>query len=311
MEVLCIGTAVMDITGYPIDQKKEWQEKQRIADISILPGGDALNQSIVLAAFGIQSAAAVCIGTDMNGMVLKDILKERGVDIRWIKEKPEYATGTAIILLNESGDRRIFSVRGAQSTMTKHDVPWELPKECRAVSLASLFSMSGFEKDGMHEYLQMAKREGKLVFADLAADKYKQGLSGIAAFLPYIDYFMPSLYDVMEMAGADNVRDTAHFFKNHGVKNVIIKCGEKGCYCLSDEFEGQVPAAAVEPVNTTGAGDCMVAVFISRILKGDGIREACAYACMAASYSTLFNGACPEAVTEENVEQFIKGEMRM
>lgn len=311
MEVLCIGTAVMDITGYPIDQKKEWQEKQRIADISILPGGDALNQSIVLAAFGIQSAAAVCIGTDMNGMVLKDILKERGVDIRWIKEKPEYATGTAIILLNESGDRRIFSVRGAQSTMTKHDVPWELPKECRAVSLASLFSMSGFEKDGMHEYLQMAKREGKLVFADLAADKYKQGLSGIAAFLPYIDYFMPSLYDVMEMAGADNVRDTAHFFKNHGVKNVIIKCGEKGCYCLSDEFEGQVPAAAVEPVNTTGAGDCMVAVFISRILKGDGIREACAYACMAASCSTLFNGACPEAVTEENVEQFIKGEMRM
>lgn len=305
MEVLCIGTAVMDIMGYPIDQKKEWQEKQRIADISILPGGDAANQSAYLAAFGVEAAAVVCIGTDMNGMVLKNILKERGVDVRYVKEKAEYATGTAIVMVTEDGERRIFSVRGAQSTMTKEDVPWNLPEECKAISLASLFSMGQLEADGMLEYLQMAKKKGMLVFADLAADKFGQGFVWIQPFLPYIDYFMPSLYDVMDMASADNTHDTAHFFCSHGVKNVIIKCGEEGCYVLSDTFEGQIPAVSVKPVNTTGAGDCMVAVFISRILKGETIEAACRYACTAASYSTLFNGACPAEVTEENVNQFI------
>ena len=34
MKVLCIGTAVMDITGFPIEQKVQWKEKQRISEIT-------------------------------------------------------------------------------------------------------------------------------------------------------------------------------------------------------------------------------------------------------------------------------------
>ena len=50
MEILCIGSAVMDITGWPIDQTQSWKEKQRISDIRIQPGGDAVNQCAALAA---------------------------------------------------------------------------------------------------------------------------------------------------------------------------------------------------------------------------------------------------------------------
>lgn len=306
MKVLCIGSAVMDILGYPIDQKKEWKEKQRVSDIRILPGGDAVNQSIYMAKLGVEPALVSCVGGDTNGALLKSALKDLGVDTNYMKEKNHCATGTAMVLVSEAGERRVFSVKGAHSTLAKEDVPAlsELPEECMAISLASLFSMPEFEVDGLLEYIKEARERGMTVFADLAADKLGLGLDGIRAFLPYIDYFLPSLYDVLSMTKTETAEDAAERFHELGVSNVIIKCGERGCYCSTAQscrqahdsakkplLQKWIPAAAVQPVDTTGAGDCMVATFITRILAGDAVDEACRFACAAASYSTLYTGA--------------------
>lgn len=292
MKVLCIGSAVMDIIGYPIGQADMWKEKQRISSIQIIPGGDAVNQSVYLARMGTQPALAACVGQDMNGEILNNTLRGFEVDTTFLKAKEDCATGTAMILVDGLGERRIFSVKGAHSTLSREDVPWQLPEECKAISLASLFSMSEFEQDGLCEYLKEMKLQGKQIFADLAADKMGEGLAGIERFLPYLDYFLPSVYDVLKMTGAETAEEAARFFYNAGVGHVIIKCGEKGCYCLDPEFQGWIPAVPVKVVDTTGAGDCMVAVFIARILAGDSMKAACQYACAAASYSTTFTGAC-------------------
>lgn len=227
-----------------------------------------------------------------------------------MKEKTECATGTAIVLVGESGVRRVFSVKGAHSTLSAEDVPevGELPESIAAVSLASLFSMPEFEKNGLLEYLVAAKERGMLVFADLAADKLGLGLSGIREFLPYIDYFLPSLYDILSMTGTETAEDAAKVFHELGTEHVVIKCGEKGCYCSAGTggFKGWIPAVPVTPVDTTGAGDCMVAVFITRILAGDSMAEACRYACAAASYSTLFSGASTAELSDDRIFRFMQ-----
>lgn len=308
MKILCIGSAVMDITGYPIDQTKEWKEKQRISGIRIQPGGDAVNQCAALAALGAEPALAACVGADMNGRILKTALAGMKIGTEWVKEKEDCATGAAMVLVGETGERRIFSVQGAHSTISKGDIPWELPNECRAVSLASLFSMPELEKDGLLEFLQMAKQQGKLIFADLAADKLGLGFAGMERFLPYIDYFLPSLYDVLGMTKTETAQEAAEIFHRSGVKHVVIKCGEHGCYCSDAEFQGQIPAVPVKTVDTTGAGDCMSGVFASRILAGDTLEAACRYACAAASYSTLFSGAWAVGLSDAVVRKFMAEE---
>ncbi|MBE5971009.1 MAG: carbohydrate kinase family protein [Lachnoclostridium sp.] len=293
MKVLCIGSAVMDIMGYPIDQRKEWKEKQRISDIRILPGGDAVNQSVYMAQLGAEPALVCCVGQDMNGRILRSTLKGMQVDVSLVKEKDDCVTGTAMVLVSEDGERRTFSVQGAHSTLGKWDVPSvnEIPETCQAISLASLFSMPEWEAEGLLEYLKEAKAKGLLVFADLASDKLGLGLEGIRRFLPYIDYFLPSLYDVLSMTDTETAEDTAEAFHRLGAANVVIKCGELGCYYSGGSERGWAPAIPVEVVDTTGAGDCTVAAFISRILKGDCLADACRFACRAGSYSTTFAGA--------------------
>ena len=307
MKVLCIGSAVMDIMGYPIDQRKEWKEKQRISNIRILPGGDAVNQSVYMAQLGVDPALVCCVGQDMNGKILRSTLKEMQVDVSLVKEKEEWATGTAMVLVSEDGERRTFSVQGAHSTLSKADVPSlkTFTKECQAISLASLFSMPEWEKDGLLEYLKEAKEKGLLIFADLAADKFGLGLDGIRRFLPYIDYFLPSLYDVLSMAETETAEEAAEAFHRLGVANVVIKCGERGCYYSGSEERGWAPAIPVNVVDTTGAGDCTVAASVSRIIKGDSLGNACKYACAAGSYSTTFAGASTADLTDENIRKLL------
>ena len=306
MDVLCIGSAVMDITARPIGQKKQWEEKQRISAIQIQTGGDAANQSIRLVDLGLDAALAACVGQDPNGSILCSSLRARGVRTEYIVSKKECATGTALVLVDEAGERHTFSVQGAHSTIEKADLPWDALNSCRAISLASLFSMPQLEKDGLLAFLQEAKKKGILIFADLAADKLKQGLPGIAPFLPYIDYFLPSLYDALAMTGASDAQEAAKKYLDCGVKCAVIKCGSEGCYFASAELCGTVPAVKVDPVDTTGAGDCMSALFISRILRGESVRDACRFACAGASYSTLFLGASAEKLTERRILEWMK-----
>ena len=228
MKVLCIGSAVMDIAATPIEDSVNWKEKQRISDIRILPGGDAVNQSIHLADFRVDTALCACTGDDSTGQMLKAALQERNVDVSFVRSKEGIRTGTAMVLINPDGERHIFSVQGAHSTLCAEDLPKVLPEDCRAISLASLFSMPELEWNGLLPYLQTAHHQNIRVFADLAADKQGLGLAGIEPFLPEIDYFLPSLYDVLNMTGTETAEEAARVFRNLGSDHVIIKCGSEG-----------------------------------------------------------------------------------
>lgn len=305
-EVLCIGSAVIDITARAIDQKTPWQEKQRISAIEIQTGGDAANQSIRLADLGVGVSLAACVGDDQNGTMLKSALAARGVDVQYMTAQPGASTGTALVLVDDDGERHVFSVQGAHSLLAKEMLPGFLPAGCKAISLASIFSMPLLEKDGLTSFLQKMQADGVLVFADLAADKLGLGLAGVRDFLPMIDYFLPSLYDAQAMTGKETAEEAAQVYLACGAKYVIIKCGAEGCYYAGENRQGWIPAVPVQPVDTTGAGDCMNALFISRILAGDAIEEACRYACAGASCSTLFFGASKEKLTRDRIDQFIK-----
>lgn len=301
MDVICIGSAVIDIMAQPVGDSVEWKEKQRIQTIQIQTGGDAANQSSRLADLGLEAAICTCIGSDQNGAMLRASLEERGVSTRYIETKEEVSTGTALVLVDGTGERHTFSVKGAHSLLDRETADCCFDADCRAISLASLFSMPVLERDGLLEGLRRAKERGILIFADLASDKLGQGLEGIRSFLPYIDYFLPSLYDAQEMTGAGSAEEAAHVYLDHGAKNVVVKCGKDGCYFIGKEKSGWVPALPVRPVDTTGAGDCMAALFISQILEGKDMETACRMACAGASYSTLFAGASGGKISRQMI----------
>lgn len=323
-KVLVIGSLVLDITASPIGNKNTWAEKQRISSITMQTGGDAANQALHLAGLGLRPYLVSVVGSDENGAFLRAALKKRGVVTDHTAVRDDVSTGTALVLVDEDGQRSTFSVRGAHSTLCNADLSWltdDILSEFAAISLASPFSMPLLEQDGLLDLLIRAKKMRIPVFSDLASDKRGQGLDGIRAFLPYFDYFLPSLYDAAAMtapASEDSIRlssdapvseqaaTAAAVYHTFGTANVLIKCGAQGCYVSSPAFTGMVSAAAVQVVDTTGAGDCMVAAFISRILAGDDVENACRFACAAGSWCTQYPGASAQVISQEAVRGLMR-----
>lgn len=341
MKILVLGAAVLDITAQPIESSEKWAEKQRIESVEFLPGGDALNQCIRMADIGEEPVIVSAIGDDRNGEIIKNELISRGVDTTYLFVKSDHPTGTSLVLINPAGERHIFSVRGGAyaelnceetakvlkctNEGADHILKEENKKAAyslsernenrsdllsigiKALSIASFFIEYVLEKDGgMLSLLKEASEKKIPVFADLSHDKNNLGIGGLKPFLPYIDYFMPSLSDVEKMNNVKGAEENAKIYKNLGCRNVIIKCGADGCYIQSDDYDGWCRAYSVDTVDTTGAGDCMTALFISRILNGDGIFEACKFACAGATYSTLFRGASAKKITVSDIEDFVK-----
>ena len=290
MNILCIGSAVLDLNASPIPLQGDWQEKQRIERILLSPGGDAVNQASTLRKCGHTAYLLSAVGEDTNGTVLQAALEEQGIALQYLKRKSGAATGTSLVLVSPDGERHTFSSGGAYRLLTAADLPD--PAGFDAVSIASLFQMPALEKDGLAAYLQAARSHGIPTFADLGSDKEHKGRPGISPLLPWIDYFLPSEEDARKMTGAASPEEAALCFRRAGARNVLIKCGAEGCCYLSAEDAGRVPALPLSPVDTTGAGDCMAAVFLSCILRGMKLQEACRTACETASRSTLYPGAC-------------------
>ena len=304
MEVLCLGAANMDIFASPVDQRVFQIQKQHVKEIGLVPGGDAVNQAITLSKFGVKAGLAACIGADDMGALLSGRLQKAGVDLSCLRVKEEEKTTVALVLIGENGERNIVAMAGAHGKMKKEDVALPENPPLRALSIGSFFSCPDLEDDGLEELLKSAKAKGILTFADMSSDKRGLGFAGIARFLPEIDYFIPSLYEAEHLTGKREKAEMAQFFLAAGAKHVLIKCGEDGCYYHDGSISGMVPTVPIRPIDTTGAGDCFVASFIFRTLRGDALFEAIAFSCAAATLHTQYRGASASPLSEGAVREF-------
>jgi sugar/nucleoside kinase (ribokinase family) len=59
---------------------------------------------------------------------------------------------------------------------------------------------------------------------------------------------------------------------------VVVTDGERGCAIVAPDFEGPVPARALEPVDTTGAGDAFLGGLLAARTAGMGWADAGGFA---------------------------------
>jgi len=88
------------------------------------------------------------------------------------------------------------------------------------------------------------------------------------------DIVLPGIGEAKILTGKDKVEDQADFYRNLGVKTVIIKTGAEGAYVKTADESFTVPAFKVEKVvDTVGAGDGFAVGTISALLEGLSLRE--------------------------------------
>jgi ribokinase len=108
-------------------------------------------------------------------------------------------------------------------------------------------------------------------------------------------------------SSAISVQESAERLLDMGVRNVILKRGDKGVYMAGKDVEPAfIDAVAVQAVDTTGAGDAFNGAFAFAFAhKGMAPREAAEFACAVAALSVTRAGAQTAMPTIAECEAFM------
>lgn len=307
IDVLCAGLVLVNFPIYPVDEAVFTKDVNMVSPITLLPGGDAANQAIVLSRLGAKVTVASAVGGDGFGKILPGLLTEFSdtLDVSHLAVEPEDSTGVAAMLIRPDGQRNFCINRGSLLKFGLHHIDLNLIDRCRIVSIGGMMSLPGFDGKGAEEVFRRAKESGAITVADTKKDLWGIGLEGIRGVLGYTDYFFPSREEAQAVSKTDDVEKMAQVFLDAGAAHVGIKLGGDGCYFRDHEEAFYVPAWPCKVVDTTGAGDNFMAGFITGLLHGWDHRTCCKFAGAAGAICTSAVGPNSAVTGMEQVLNFI------
>ena len=105
--------------------------------------------------------------------------------------------------------------------------------------------------------------------------------------------------------GADGDDDLAARLARVAVPTVIVTLGALGCVARTGATMLHQPGFAVEPLDTTAAGDTFCGALVAAISQGDALAQALRRACAAAALACTRMGAQPSIPLRAEVDAFL------
>jgi sugar/nucleoside kinase (ribokinase family) len=84
-DVLSVGLIVQDILVKPVPKQLPEADSVAVEQCTYMPGGDAMNQSIILSRLGAKVCLVGKVGNDSSGRILLEHAREFGVDTSNVK----------------------------------------------------------------------------------------------------------------------------------------------------------------------------------------------------------------------------------
>ena len=269
-------------------------------DLQIIPGGKGANQAVAAARQGISVAMAGRVGNDSFGPLLIDNLVQNRVDTGHVQVDPESATGTAIIIVDPSGQNSIVLSPGGNGRVTAVDL-----ERISFADFKLLLLQLEIPIEAVYAAARRARESGLRVLLNPApARALPEELISLPDFLVPNETELSLLTDeaVHDIPSAEQA---ARKLLERGARNVIVTLGAKGALIVNNEGAQHVPPFKVEAVDTTAAGDAFIGGFASALLQNRSMEEAVRYGCACGALAATRFGAQPSLPTRAEVEKLL------
>ncbi len=310
-DVVVFGLLVADILGRPVDLKRlpKRGSLQLIETISFSTGGNAANVGIALAKLGMKVGVVGRLGSDVwNGLII-DSLKKHGIDCTHITSGDSPQTSATIVCVDPGGERSFLHTPGSSRDLQTKDLLSRLKyvSKARILMVGYLGLLPQMEND-LPKIFQKVKKETDAIIALDTAGIPRRNRQLTKSFLPYVDFFIPSLDEARSLTGYSSAKDIMRFFRENGAPGVVgLKLGKRGCLVADRSGEYFVPAFPVKKVvDATGAGDSFYAGFLAAWLRGLDTYHAAEFANMVGACCVSAIGASTGIRTFQETQQLIR-----
>lgn len=252
-------------------------------------GGKGANQSVAAARAGARVVHLGAMGQDDDWVIAR--LVEAGVDTGQIA-RLDTPTGHAIIYLDASGENQIVLFPGANRALSVQVV-----RDGLAQARAGDILMIQNETAHSAQAAQIARAAGLSVMASAAPFD----AAAVAEVLPHVTTLALNAVEAAQLRAA-----LGH---DPQVPEMLVTLGAEGAELrLADGQVLRQAAFAVQPVDTTGAGDTFAGYFAAARAEGAPHAGALRLAAGAAALKVTRPGAADAIPTRDEVEVFLKGQ---
>ena len=276
-------------------------ESLKAKAFSTFPGGKGANQAVACAKMGASVSFISALGDDFFGDRLRQEMQRRGVDMSYVSTNREFPSGTAMIMVDETGQNLIAFSPGAAEHLSLTHIEGAL-RSLRAgdIFLAQLELGTGI----VFPALTLAKQRGLTVIWNPAP---APDVAIPEEIIRSVDVIIPNETEaeaitgcrVLDLTDAERASDG---LRQMGFDTVIITLGKRGVLSNVGGEKVHIKGIEVDAVDATAAGDVFVGAFSSQLAKGSALFSALEFANCAAALSTTRAGAMPSIPESDEVK---------
>jgi ribokinase len=241
----------------------------------LLPGGKGANQALAARRAGADVVLVGAVGRDSFAAIALASLHREGVDTQLVREL-ELPTGCASTIVSPSGENIIAVAPGANMGVRCDWVPENLLNP--DTTLVAQLELPLGETQAL---IRRVRRRGGRSVLNLAP-----ALPIDLTLLPEIDLLIANESEATTLSG-----DPVGIARRLRQGLVVTRGAAGASAFLSDGSRLDLPALAIDPVDTTGAGDTFVGVLAAALDLGASLEAALRRASAAAGLACLARGA--------------------
>ena len=259
--ILVFGDVIDDVVVRP--REPITPDSDTRSDIRRRPGGSAANQAAWLGRLGCPVSFVGRVGAEDVDRH-HSALAAFGVDAHLVPDE-DVSTGAIVVLLGENGDRTMFTDRGAATRLSRMDIPDSLLRKASHVHLTGYSFFEEATRAATLETLDVVRAyripfsidPGSVAFLrEVGGAQFREWVRGAVACFPNRDEAA-----VLTRPGAP-AEMAAELLADFPV--VALTLGADGVVVASRHAPPvHVPAAEVECLDPTGAGDAFCAGFLA------------------------------------------------
>jgi ribokinase len=300
--VAVVGSINADLTVYgsPLPRPGETVTADRF---SMGLGGKGANQAVAAARAGVSTHLIGAVGKDVFRDLTLGALAAEGVNTDAVAVLAGH-TGVAHIRVDSAtGQNDIAIVAEANARMTAAMADDQLRRLAGQISVVLLQLETPL--DAVVEAARAARAMGCRVILDPAP---AQSLPD--DIWPFVDVVTPNETEAEVLTGiraADQESAVAAgtWFLQRGAGAAIVTLAERGVVVVGKGKTTGYPAFAVQPVDTTAAGDAFTGSLGAALAQGIGWEDAVHRALAAGALAVTVAGASPSLPTAAQVDAFL------
>ncbi|WP_291553209.1 ribokinase [Bosea sp. (in: a-proteobacteria)] len=261
------------------------------ASYETLCGGKGANQAVAAARVSAPGRVAMAgrVGADGFGRICLDNLAANGVHIGHVMQAAE-PTGCAFISVDARGENAITVASGANAAVSAADAPL-------APTGATLILQMEVPLAASLAAARQIREAGGRVVWNLAPVPHELDREALRLLLAAADILVVNEHEAVAAATClgnpeAGLEAAGSLLATTGHVTCVVTAGAKGAIAFHpDGSRIDAAAAAIEPVDTTGAGDTFVGILAASLADGMDWPAALARACKGASLACLAHGA--------------------